>query len=297
MLCLKTIYAIIEDMKSKLKIIFLTVILLIIAIGGFFVFNNKNAPIKFENQLSIPAKIDTLNTKVTSTLSKLIPPIRVPILVYHSIRPSYVGEPNANKIYDVHPNNFEKQLKYLKAQGYTTISFEDLTNYFDGKSLPTKPVIISLDDGLETQFTNAVPILNKEGMTATFFIYTNAIGRPKFFTWDQVRELSKFNMEIGGHSKSHPYLWKITDTTKLKIEIVESKKIIEEQIGKTITAFAYPFGLHKPITISEIKEAGYTSARIGFERTTHTKDDLYTLHSFMVTNDMKRFYAVINNQK
>lgn len=284
-------------MKKKLSIIFLITILIIIIIGVYFVYNKKIINSELETYLLSPVIANPINRGVTTTPSKLIPPIRIPILVYHSIRPSYTGEPNANKIYDVDPKNFEKQLQYLKAQGYTAISFKDLSNYFDGKSLPTKPVIISLDDGLETQFTNAVPILNKEGMTATFFIYTNAIGRPKFFSWDQVRELSKFNMEIGGHSKSHPYLWKITDTTKLKIEIAESKKIIEKQIGKTITAFAYPFGLYKPNTIAEIKAAGYTSARIGFERTTHTKDDLYTLHSFMVTNDMKRFYAVINNQK
>lgn len=283
-------------MKKILSITFLIIALFVITTGVYFSYQKKINS-KFESYLSSPAKADPLNTEMPTTLSKKILPIRVPILVYHSIRPSYVGEPKANKIYDVDPKNFEIQLEYLKNHGYTAISFDDLTNYFNGSTLPAKPVIISFDDGLENQYLNALPILKKEEMVATFFIYTNAIGRRNFFTWEQVKELILAKMTIGSHSKSHPFLWKITDHAQLKTELADSKNIIEKNIGKTITTFAYPFGLYKSITVAEVKAAGYTSARIGFERTTHTKDDLFTLHSFMVTNDMGRFYAVIKNQK
>lgn len=285
------------DMNRKHNFVISVTIFFIITIGIYFSYNKTNSNLEFENNLSYQAKAGILNTEVVVTSTKQVPPIRVPIIVYHSIRPSYIGEPKANKIYDVDPKNFEIQLEYLKTHGYTTISFDDLTNYFNGLKLPTKPVIISFDDGLETQYLNAFPILKKKEMVATFFIYTNAIDKPKFFTWKQVNELVDAKMTIGSHSKSHPYLWKITNPEQLKIELLESKKIIEKNIGKTISTFAYPFGLYKPITITEVIAAGYTSARIGFERTTHTKEDLFTLHSFMATNDMKRFYAVINNQQ
>jgi peptidoglycan/xylan/chitin deacetylase (PgdA/CDA1 family) len=283
-------------MKKILSITFFIVALLIISTSIYFSYHKKIINSEFENYLPSPVKADPLNAEVPTT-SKQIIPIRVPILVYHSIRSSYIGEPKANKIYDVDPKNFELQLEYLKTNGYTTISFDDLTNYFNGAKLPAKPVIISFDDGLENQYLNALPILKKKEMIATFFIYTNAIGRRNFITWEQVKELVAAKMTIGSHSKSHPYLWKITSPAQLKTELTDSKKIIEKNIGKPITAFAYPFGLYKSITIAEVKLAGYTSARIGFERNTHTKDDLFTLHSFMVTNDMGRFYAVIKNQK
>lgn len=280
-------------MKKIISISF--VILLFLVAGTNFYFKNNK---KIETQIN--TKTNPINTIPSSTDPiKLVnqPPVRVPILVYHSVRPYYKDEPNSKKIYTVEIDNFVKQLQYIKSQGYITINFDDLVNYFKGKQLPTKPIIINFDDGLENQYTNAFPLLKKEGMTATFFIYSNAIGHKNFLTWEQVKELSDANMTIGGHSKSHPYLWKITDPSKLKEEIADNKKIIEDRIGKTLTTFAYPFGLYKSNTIAAVKAAGYITARTGYERATHTKKELYTLHSIQVSNDLKMFVGVLKNLK
>ena len=280
------------------KIFWPSLIFLLLSISGicaYFYYQNK--PVFGASEYFVDSNKNTLSNTESSTIHNNQPAVRVPILVYHSVRPYFVGESNSIKVYDVDPIVLEKQLEYLKLMGYTSISFDDLVNYFNGKKLPDKPVIISFDDGLETQYINAFPILKKENMKATFFIFSNAIGHKTFLTWDQVRELADAGMEIGGHSKSHPRLWKISDPAQLKIEIVDSKKIIEDHIGKTINAFAYPFGLYSPITIGEIKAAGYTSARTLFEKMTHTKDELYTLHSVLVSNDMKRFEGVLKHVK
>lgn len=284
-------------MKKIISLFITTILLVITGTSLYFYYYPKLANSKVEQNLTTSTKVILSVINATSTPPTNQPPVRVPILVYHSVRLYHVGESKSTKIYDIEPDNFAQQLKYLKEHGYTTIGFDDLANYFNGTKLPTKPVIINFDDGLDSQYANAFPILKKEKMTATFFIYSNAIGRRKFLTWEQVQELSDAGMTIGGHSKSHPYLWKITDPLQLKKEITDNKKIIESHIGKTITAFAYPFGLYKPITIAQVKAAGYTTARTGYERATHTKQDLYTLHSIQVSSNMKMFVGVLENLK
>ncbi len=273
----------------------LIVLIFIAIISIFFNFSQSRANGKIIQNTNESNKL-TSNIIAPNT-STTQPVVRVPILVYHSVRPYFAGESNSIKKYDVDPNNFKLQLQYLKSHGYTAVSFDKLVKYFDGVPLPKKPVIISFDDGWENQFTNAFPILKDEKITATFYIYTNAIGKKNYFSWEQVQELSNAGMEIGDHSKSHPFLWKITDQKLLQIEIADSKKTIEDHIGKTITTFAYPFGLYKPITIDAVKAAGYTSARTGFERTTHSKDDLFILHSFEVSNNMKMFVGNLEHLK
>lgn len=283
---------------KKILSAFVTAILLVVTGTSLYFYYHPNLANSKADQFLIilnKAAVPIVSTSSTPSIDR--PPVRVPILVYHSVRPYHVGESKATKIYDVEPKNFALQLKYLREHDYTTIGFDDLANYFNGTKLPAKPVIINFDDGLDNQYINAFPLLKKEKMTATFFIYSNAIGRKKFLTWKQVQELSDAGMTIGGHSKSHPYLWKITDQLQLKKEITDNKKIIESHIGKTINTFAYPFGLYKPITIAEVKAAGYTTARTGYERATHTKQDLYTLHSIQVSSNMKMFVGVLENLK
>lgn len=219
--------------------------------------------------------------------------IKVPILVYHSIKPFFPGETNFQKIFDVEPDSFAAQLLYLKTHGFTPINFDDLADYYEGKKLPAKPVIINFDDGWEDQYTYAFPLLQKENMKATFFIFSNAIGHRRFLNWDQVRALAEAGMTIGGHSKYHPYLWKISDPKKLADEIIGSKKITEDHIGRPITVFAYPFGRYSTSTVDMVKAAGYRSARSGRAGISHSKEDLFTLRSIQVGNDIRNFAAAV----
>jgi len=215
---------------------------------------------------------------------------RVPIFVYHLVRPAELTDTPDIRAYLVTPDVFELQMRYLHDNKYHVISFSDLENYLnDGVPLPSRPVILSFDDGWENQFAYAFPILQKYHLTATFFIFTNAMGHREYLSWSQVQTLLEAGMTIGSHTRSHPYLAQITDQTKLEDEIAGSKQIIEAHTGTTTNEFAYPFSSYSTTTIALVKKAGYKSARAFSLGVLHTRNDLYTLSTVPGPNDLFTF--------
>jgi len=226
----------------------------------------------------------------TSTLS-----VKVPILVYHSVRPYYPGITKLVKEFTVPPDIFDDQLKYLRDNGFTPITPNDLTNYLvAGKALPQKPFMITLDDGWRNQFRYAFPILKKYNDPGVFYIYSNVIDKKVFLTWDEVKNMANANMIIGSHTKSHPELPKIVDDKVLRQEIVDSKKIIEAKTGKPVDDFAYPFGEYNDHAVDLVVQAGYKSARGVHGCVQQSKEILFTLCGIIVTGDFNRFVALIN---
>lgn len=223
--------------------------------------------------------------------------IKIPILTYHSVRPYYPGITNLVREYTVPPDIFDEQLKYLKDNGFTPITTNDLVNYFaSGKALPPKPFIITLDDGWGNQFRYAFPILKKYNDPAVFYIYKNAVGGKVFLTWNEVETISNSGMIIGDHTESHPELPKVTSNTVLQQEIIDSKKFIETRIGKTIDTFAYPFGEYNDQAVGVVKQAGYASARALRGCVYQSQDILFTLCGVIITGDFNRFVATVNRK-
>jgi peptidoglycan/xylan/chitin deacetylase (PgdA/CDA1 family) len=186
----------------------------------------------------------------------------VPILTYHIVRPSYPGDDAAVQAIAVTPQTFDAQLAHLQASGYHVISFRELEAYLaSSTTLLAKPIILSFDDGWSDQYMYAFPILEKYRDTATFFVFTNAIGRKGFMTWQDLKNLNAAGMTIGDHSESHPYLTKIADPQKLWNEIDGSKVILQNELGIPVTEFAYPFGQYSAYVIALVQQAGFLSAR------------------------------------
>ncbi len=106
----------------------------------------------------------------------------VSVIMYHN----FVSEEDIKsgiefEEYSISPNDFEEDLLWLKSNGYTTITSEDLLQYLEGKkSLPHKAVILSIDDGSWGVYKNAWPLLKKYNMKADF----NVIGAQIDATWD-----------------------------------------------------------------------------------------------------------------
>jgi peptidoglycan/xylan/chitin deacetylase (PgdA/CDA1 family) len=208
----------------------------------------------------------------------------VPILIYHSIRPYRATDSAGARKYIATPETLEGELAYLKQNGYTSVSFADLTrNLTTGAHLPPKPVIISFDDDWQTQYTYAFPLLQKYGFTATFYVWTIVVGMKNHMTWDEVKELDAAGMEIGCHTITHPYLTRIKDDATLRREIFGAKQRIEQHIGKPVLSFAYPFGQYNERVVAIVKEAGFTSARTTWPGVTHTVAGLFSLTGFVRT--------------
>src|SRR6266571_2544993 len=198
---------------------------------------------------------------------------KVPILMYHSI--SRYATPKF-KQFIVSPALFAEQMAYLHQHRYTPIT---ATQFVKARAhgasvssaLPERPVVLTFDDGFADFFTEALPILQQYGFTATLYVLTAFIDgtsrwlqgegeatRP-MLTWDQLAEISKSCIEIGAHSHSHRQL----DTVlcgAAREEIVQCKRLLEYHLGREVSTFAYPFGYHSATLRRQVREAGYTSA-------------------------------------
>jgi peptidoglycan/xylan/chitin deacetylase (PgdA/CDA1 family) len=215
---------------------------------------------------------------------------KVPILVYHHVSQSVSeGSPGLRRM-TVTAEVFAQQMQYLQDAGYHVITFSQIADYFEqGRELPTLPVIISLDDGWETQFEYALPSLEKYHYPATFFVVTDYIGRPGFISWPQLQTLLTEGMRIGSHSRSHPRLNRITDSAKLWDQIYNSKTILEAQLEVPVEEFAYPYGAYNAKVAAMVKLAGYRAGRGCCSGIAHTSSDIFTLKAVMVPNDLETF--------
>ncbi|MBX4206402.1 polysaccharide deacetylase family protein [Candidatus Parcubacteria bacterium] len=153
--------------------------------------------------------------------------LKIPIFIYHSVRPFGANDPESLKAYEVTPELFEKELKYLQDNGYTVISLDQVAYDLKvGSTGLVKPVVLTFDDGWANQYKYAFPLLKKYHMAATFYVYTRPIGSKHFMTWDNLKEMSAAGMDIEDHSHTHP-LFKNLPLDQAETEVVYSKKIIE----------------------------------------------------------------------
>ena len=220
----------------------------------------------------------------------------VPILVYHSVRPYMPADTTAVRRYIATPATLEGELAWLKANDFSSVTFDDLARHLtEGAVLPAKPVIISFDDDWEGQYTYALPLLKEYGFTATFYIWVVVVGMKHHMTWDDVKALDAAGMQIGCHSLTHPYLQRIRSDDTLRREILVSKQRIEEHIGKPVTSFAYPFGQYNERVVSFVKEAGFTSARSTWPGVVHSTDGLFSLTSLIRTEATRSLVDIMTS--
>ncbi len=215
--------------------------------------------------------------------------LHVPIIVYHGIRATKDSDPESIRKYNTSPELLDQELSYLSQEGYITISPKDVLMFEKNpKIMPEKVVMISFDDGWRTHYTKALPLLQKYNMTATFYVYTNIIDKGSFLAWSDVADLSDAGMTIGAHTLSHPFLTKI-DPMVAEKEISESKKVLEEKLGIKIEDFAYPFGDFNKTIESDVKDSGYSSARIDVSAKYTLVSDNYQLVGVDVPETFEEF--------
>lgn len=156
--------------------------------------------------------------------------------------------------------DFREQISWLKQQQIKGVSVEQATaaKFAEG-------VVITFDDGCETDLITAAPILQDAGFGATFYITLGFLGRPGYMTPDQLRQLSNQGFDIGCHSWTHPYLSDLS-RHQLQHEIGAAKIELEQLIGRPVHHFSCPGGRWSSLAAEVAKEAGYrtvASSRIG----------------------------------
>jgi len=188
--------------------------------------------------------------------------VRVPILMYHYVRPFSAVLTRSQRLLTVTPEHFDNQMQEIVENGYHTISPDDLYHALnDGARLPPKPVLITFDDGYRGQYTYAYPSLVKRNLRATFFIistYTNLNG---YMNTEMMKEMDASGlMTLASHTRHHAPLTKIARDTQID-EIFGSKEDMEKEYGHPVDYFAYPYGYLNEQVKQLTTEAGY---RLGF---------------------------------
>ena len=142
-------------------------------------------------------------------------------------------------------SHFAQQMDYLEQQGYHTITFNQLMNaLYYGGPLPSKPVILTFDDGDEDAYQNAYPILLKHRFSAMFYIVSGWVGRQGQMTWPQLHEMLAHGMQMGSHTVHHPDLAYILPYSldRAQQEFQQSQQVLQQNLGMVIQHFCYPYG-------------------------------------------------------
>lgn len=182
---------------------------------------------------------------------------RVPILMYHYISTPPNAQDQLRVNLSVPPDQFESQLKYLKDNGYQALNLYALHDHLvNNTPLPSKPIILTFDDGYRDHYENAYPLLKKYGMVGTFFVFTDPVfqNHPAYLTWDMAREMAANGMDIESHTKTHPDL-RNRSNDFLHTQIYTPIDAITEQIGKRPRFFAYPAGQYDDNAMRVLAEA------------------------------------------
>ena len=163
----------------------------------------------------------------------------IPVLNYHPV------EPKDGNPLTLWPEQFEAQMEYLAAEGYTTITIDEMMDALEnGTSLPEKSVIITFDDGYADNYEYVYPILKKYGFKATIFLiydFTNTY--PNYLTWDQVAEMKDSGLiHFESHTMTHANLAELTSVDELRHEIADSHDLLSEKLGYDMHYIAYPGG-------------------------------------------------------
>lgn len=173
---------------------------------------------------------------------------KIPILTYHSIDSS-------GSVISTSPEKFRSQMQYLSNSSHNVISLNEIaTCILEKQPFPPRSLSITFDDGFKNNYEIAYPILKEYEFKATIFLVTGYCGKNnqwqgqpaeipvlEIMDWGEVVEMSNNGIDFGAHTVNHPNLLKLTQE-QAEDEIVDSKKEIEERLGKKIVCFAYPYG-------------------------------------------------------
>jgi peptidoglycan/xylan/chitin deacetylase (PgdA/CDA1 family) len=196
--------------------------------------------------------------------------INVPILTYHYIRVNPDRYDRMGFALSVTPSDFAAQMDWLAQSGYHTITTEDLYTYLNGYGgLPSKPVILTFDDGYADFYTTALPILRSHGFVAVSYVVSGFVGWPGYMTAAQIREADRSGMEIGSHTVSHPNLANLS-AAAVRTQLVQSKDFLEQVVGHQVMSFCYPSGKYTSAIASAVAAAGFhdaTTTRFGYSYT------------------------------
>jgi peptidoglycan/xylan/chitin deacetylase (PgdA/CDA1 family) len=220
-----------------------------------------------------------------------------PILLYHGIdsqKHQHVWEDEKGHEWTINAETFRRHLEIVHDAGYDIILLRDLFKL----KVFRKPLIITFDDGQETDYTNALPILQEFGYRAEFFVNSGTIGKKNYMSINQLKEMKNAGMSIQSHGHTHSFLTMLGDNMLIQ-ELAESKRIISDIILDDVEFLSYPGGRFDDRTESFVRRAGYKGSLTGRGYNKWGDLNLYGLkrQGVHASTSERLFRAYIKNDK
>lgn len=216
--------------------------------------------------------------------------MNIPILMYHQIdAPPPRGTPLRGLI--VAPTSFAWQMRLLRLLGYRGLSMRDLEPYLKGEK-SGKVVGLTFDDGFQNNLHNALPVLIRNGFSATCYGVSSLIGgvnrwdkgivaEKPLMTLADWRAWHSAGMEVGSHTQTHAKLTELPHDKACE-QILRSRIELQDAIGCEVRHFCYPYGWFNDSHPSMVRDAGYLTATTTKRGRNTAETDPYLLRRIMV---------------
>lgn len=222
---------------------------------------------------------------------------RIIVLCYHSVHPT-------NAFASATPRQFDEQMRWLK-EHCDVISLRQALDRATGQhDTPSMPAVaVTFDDGYDDNFVHALPVLVQNGIEASFYVTTGFLDRAPDvmdrmrrirgmpvtpLTWNQLADIHRAGMGVGSHSITHANLAEL-DPRAVRVELRDSKRVLEDHLGEEIDSVAYPYGIPgrhvTGRTITEAQEAGYRTGAAILYRDLRQHDHALNIPRIAVKNN------------
>jgi peptidoglycan/xylan/chitin deacetylase (PgdA/CDA1 family) len=207
----------------------------------------------------------------------------VPILTYHQLQaaPAPPRAP-ASATFWMPAKRFDAQLSALARAGYHGVTLSRVwAAWHGGRALPSKPVVVSFDDGYASQFTTAGRVLHRLHWPGVLNLETKRLDAPGGLATAQVRTLLRRGWELSSHTFTHPDLTTV-GRARLTREVAGSRTTLRHLFQVPVNFFCYPYGRANAAVRAAVRDAGYTGATTTHAGTARPRSDRWMLPRFGV---------------
>ena len=191
--------------------------------------------------------------------------------------------------------NFKEHIELIKNEGIKFVNPSNFENELN-KNKKERKILITIDDGYQSFFDNAWPILKKDKIPFILFVSTREVGKKGYMTWENIREIEKYDfVEIGNHSHTHDYLIDF-ENQEIKKDLVTSIEIFEEKLGKNSIFFSYPFGEYSTNLKKIVIDLGFKYAFGQHSGVTDYTKNLFEMPRFPINEkygETERFKTIL----
>ena len=206
----------------------------------------------------------------------------VPILMYHVIAAPPPGAPFPG-LY-VEPAEFAEQMQALKSAGWHAVTLDQVEAYWR-RGVPLgagKPIVLSFDNGYQSQYTQALPVLRRLGWVGDENIQLTGLPPSQGGLGpEEIRGLLAAGWELDTQGISHADLITL-DAAQLHYQVAVARQILQQRYRIPVNWFCYPSGDYDPTVIAAVKAAGFTGSTTVVPGWAHPTDDPYRLHRMRV---------------